>query len=387
MLFKVTKFEEMLDVNPYLIGLRNGVYDLANKEFRNGQPDDMISMSRGHNFVPRDEAIIKEIMDFIRGIMPSDKMADYIIIVQAYNLSGDKYLEFGCIWVGIGRSGKGTLRDLIKLSSGDYFDEPNIQILTNVSKNPQSASPEWRDLKGKRDVFMLEPEEGEEKIKISLWKKVCGLDNIKSRGLFKKNTNFKPQFMLQVQCNEKMMLSKYEANLEDKIVIIEFPFKHSENPVMDCEHPIDTTLKKRFESNPAYAEQWFNILLEKYYEAKLNENKPIPKPTEVIEATREYLNDNNPFGVWLKDMFYFEPNNKATRISPTDMYAYYCNDNPDNPINMKEFSSQMGRNGYKSKKGTGGVRYYGGFTRNEEKVKEVENRKKELALKEKENVV
>jgi len=152
---------------------------------------------------------------------------------------------------------------------------------------------------------------------------------------------------------------------------------------MDYERPIDTTLKKRFEENPAYAEQWFNILIDRYYEAKLNENAPFERPIEVIEATREYLNDNNPFGVWLKDMFHCEPANNKTRISVADMHAYYAIDNPDNPIGDKEFGSCMSRNGLKSKV-SNGLRFYKGFRRNEERAKEIADRKREIALKEKE---
>jgi hypothetical protein len=59
MLFFIEDFFVNLDENKYLIGLQNGVYDLRLRQFREGQPDDMISLQRGHNYVEDDLEIQK----------------------------------------------------------------------------------------------------------------------------------------------------------------------------------------------------------------------------------------------------------------------------------------------------------------------------------------
>lgn len=373
MFFDHENFIQNLDEKKFLIGLKNGVYDLKAKEFRAGKPDDMITLCRGHNFVDDDHAIQKEILDFIYGITPNKQVGDYVLGIHAYSLSGYKYEETGFIYSGIGRSDKGTLRDLVAASSGDYYWEPTITILTAIKNNSSSASPELRVLKGKRDMFMLEPESGNEKIMISIWKKIVGLDKITCRDLYETEVSFKPQFTPIIQCNAKIGLSKFETNLDTKISIVDFPYKHVRNPKLDYERNIDTTLKEKFENNPAYAEQWFNILLRYYYEQGIDKCAPLTRPHDVEESTSEYFRENNPFGVWLQEWWTLEPQNEKTKISAKEMCDHYNYDmEMVKPIKVAEFGRLMSDNGYRSKKYNGTMHYYG-FKRNEEKEKERES--------------
>jgi phage/plasmid-associated DNA primase len=369
MLFAEVGFEDKLDTKINLIGLKNGVYDLENEEFREGQPDDLISFTRGHNYVKQNPETRAKILKFVYSISPNKEVGDYIFTTQAYNLSGNKYLETTWIWCGIGRSGKGTLRDLIMTSSGDYYIEPKIQILTQIKKDSSSCSGDIRDMKGKRDCFLLEPDDATEKIRISIFKMMIGQDQMRARGLYEKDVSFKLQCCPQIQCNSQLGISKYENNLRSKINIIDFPYEHNTNPTMDYHRPIDTTLKATFMNDSSYAEEWFNILLDYYYTNGLNENKTISTPIEVQDATNKYFKDNNPFGVWLSERFVIEPRNIDIRIGNTDMLVYWNLDNPDSKMTSQSFGKEMGANGYKAA-AINGKRYYVGFRRNTDKDNE-----------------
>ena len=50
-LFYDGDFMEKLDTNPYLLCFNNGVMDFKEKEFRDGRPDDYISLSTNINYI------------------------------------------------------------------------------------------------------------------------------------------------------------------------------------------------------------------------------------------------------------------------------------------------------------------------------------------------
>lgn len=46
------KFESKLDVNPYLIGFDNGIYDINDMVFREGNPSDHVSLTTKYEYKP-----------------------------------------------------------------------------------------------------------------------------------------------------------------------------------------------------------------------------------------------------------------------------------------------------------------------------------------------
>ena len=63
-------FLNKLDNNNKFLGFNNGIYDLVNDEFRDGKPEDYISLSTGINYSPisdwQDSGELEEINDFLR---------------------------------------------------------------------------------------------------------------------------------------------------------------------------------------------------------------------------------------------------------------------------------------------------------------------------------
>ena len=105
MLFAIDKFEEKLDSNRNLVGFENGVYDLDALEFREGRPEDFVSLSTGVNYIPYDPVnttCIKEVLAFTRQVITIDRVREYVLGLLASFLHGDIREERFHVWTGSG---------------------------------------------------------------------------------------------------------------------------------------------------------------------------------------------------------------------------------------------------------------------------------------------
>jgi phage/plasmid-associated DNA primase len=202
-LFIEEKFEELLDSRAHLIGFNNGVYDLKMHIFRDGMPDDYISHSTNHNYVPYNPNIpeIEEINDFFSKIFTSEALRNYVLDIIACIIDGSIAQERFYIFTGEGSNGKSRLLDLIQKTVGDYYSTLPISLLTQKRAASNSAQGEIERTKGRRFAVLSEPNEND-KINIGYMKELSGNDRILTRGLYKDPYEFKPQFKMILACNE-----------------------------------------------------------------------------------------------------------------------------------------------------------------------------------------
>lgn len=109
-LFMDPKFEEKLDSNRYLIGFENGVFDLREMVFRDGVPDDYISMTTGYKYkqYSNDHKDVIEIMGFFEKIHRDKDMRDYVLTKLASFLDGEIRRQELDIYTGVGCHARDT---------------------------------------------------------------------------------------------------------------------------------------------------------------------------------------------------------------------------------------------------------------------------------------
>ena len=100
---KDSTFFEKLDTIPHLIGFENGVYDLNDERFREGCPEDLISLSTGYDFAHDDDDTVDyHIKDrLISAIFEDADTCIYTLKIYAACLYGSRrfeefYLLTGC---------------------------------------------------------------------------------------------------------------------------------------------------------------------------------------------------------------------------------------------------------------------------------------------------
>ena len=283
-------FEENLDVRPQLIGMKNGVYDLENGQFREMRCEDYISLNTGNEYKEYSwtDPIIEEVLNFTREVIPSKDLRDYVLLLLSSCLSGQITTEHFHIFLGSGANGKSALVDLFELSFGEYCSKLSIAALTQKRASSSAPTPEIARLRGKRFVVMQEPGE-KEVLQVGLMKEMTGGDKIVARALNKEPIEFKPQFKMLLTCNELPKVPSDDDGTWRRLRVINFTSRFCENPdpEKDNEFHMDPNLSKKFER---WHEPFFWILTEYYKRFKKD---GYTMPPEVIAATKEYRADQD----------------------------------------------------------------------------------------------
>jgi P4 family phage/plasmid primase-like protien len=293
-LFYDRKFSEKLDQNPDLIGFNNGVYDLKLGLFRDGRPEDYVSMTTGNDFVEYDgkEPEINEVYDFMSKLFPIERVRDYMFILLSSFLLGSNPDEKFHVWTGTASNGKSKLLELFEMAFGQYCAKLPISLLTQKRAASNSASPELARTIGTRFVSLQEPDE-HERMNIGLMKELTGGDKIQSRQLYREPVEFKPQFKMVLCCNHLPKVPPNDDGTWRRLRVTDFIAKFVDEP--------DPNVPYQFKKDPHLADKFISwktafmyILLEHHKIYRTNGMKII-EPPEVKAATKEYQKMSDVF--------------------------------------------------------------------------------------------
>lgn len=297
-------FINKLDSYTHLIGFKNGVYDLRRKEFRQGRPEDFVSMSTNINYVPYrpDEPEFKEIWDFLKSVFVIKSVREYILIRMSSFLSGSTRDETFDVWSGRGGNGKSKLVELTAACMGDYAGNLPVSLLTMKRAASNAATPELARTKGKRMVVMQEPDT-KTKLNVGLMKELTGGDKIQARALFNEPFEFKPQFKLILCANDKPELPSHDDGTWRRLRNTEFISRFRAHPEADkvLDFKKNTSISEKMDT---WAEAFMSLLIE--YHGKY-EKHGLVLPDEISEYTNEYRAVNDHFREFVNDCFENDP--------------------------------------------------------------------------------
>ena len=315
-LFYNKSFIDKLDADPYLIGFENGVYDLKQNLFKDGEPEDYISLSTGNDYIEHDEnnEYMDDINEFMKQILPNYEVREYVWKLLASILQGYNAEEKFRIWTGVGGNGKGKLGELFTLAFGEYTIKFQTTLLTGKRAASNAVTPELAQSKGKRYAYFDEPDENE-RINIGIMKEFTGGDKIKARALFKEPIEFKPQFKLILQCNDLPRVPPHDGGTWRRMEVVEFGSKFVDNPKEDNEYPIDSHLSEKLRD---WRETFMSILLEYYKKYQKEGLKP---PDEVVKFTKEYQKNCDMYAEFLGKIV--EKGNKEDNVDMSHLYTEY----------------------------------------------------------------
>lgn len=295
------KFEETLDANPYLIGFDNGVFDLQTMKFRDGVPDDRLTMNVGYSYKdskPKRE-IIEKIEDLIEKIQPENDMREYIYRFFSSCLDGKNRDQSFRIFTGTGGNGKSVIVKLFELAFGEYYGVLPAAVLTMKDSGPNNASPFLAVTRGKRAVAIHETE-GDASIQLGKMKGITGGDKITTRKLFGDPFDFTPQFKLFLICNKLPKIPSDDGGTWRRIKVTPFESKFvTADKVNPAKHHYlrDNSLddEKLGELSQAFMWMLINIYYPKYIKSGLCE------PDKVAIFSEKYKKDSDILFEYLSD--------------------------------------------------------------------------------------
>ncbi len=159
-LFYQEKFEDKLDSRCHLIGFLNGVYDLETMEFRDGHPEDFVSITTGNNYIPYDpqDPAQEGIDRFVSSIFPKHHIKEYVLKFLGSALNGSVREEKFHIWTGVGCHAPNTP---IMMSDGSIKNVQDIVVGDQLMGDDSQPRNVLQLFQGKSDMFKITPDNGE----------------------------------------------------------------------------------------------------------------------------------------------------------------------------------------------------------------------------------
>jgi P4 family phage/plasmid primase-like protien len=325
-IFHDDMFIKRLDENPNLIGFENGVYDLSQKIFRNGHPDDHISFSTNVHYMKWNDKnpYAAQINDFFEKILPNKNVRDYFLSRLSTCVSGENREEKFYFCTGSGSNGKSLCFQLVSEALGDYYISCPVTIITRKRGASSAASPELARMKGPRIGVYQEPGNDEE-LNIGIFKELSGNDKFMTRALYQEPIEVKPQLKSFMTMNEKPKITSDDGGTWRRLRVIEFNSKFVENPdpTNPNEFMLDDSLKSKIS-------QWagaFASYLIHIYNTKYDVPDKVPEPEEVQCATNEYRKEQDfvreYYNIYIEVLDDKVAENKKQTIKKKDLYIHF----------------------------------------------------------------
>jgi phage/plasmid-associated DNA primase len=291
-------FMKKLDADPNLLGFNNGVWDLKNGVFRQGHPEDMVSMSVGFDY---NGAVCAESADRVRKywdtMHPDIYQREYLIHTFARQLYGDSGQELFHIHAGANASasnGKTKFFEVMEIALGDYIRKFGVEMLTSKQRNdPGRPMPEFATWKGVRIMYCTEPNHDEVLNSGVLKDMTTGGEGITHRLLHSSDiVHFRPQHKIHIMCNSPPIVDGSDSGVQRRIRKLDYISRFVDADEADAAKflfPRDTGLVEAFKADDgAMRMEFLRTLLHAFvYEYKFD------IPDSLKKTSAMYLNAND----------------------------------------------------------------------------------------------
>ena len=327
------------NVDPWLLGVENGVLDLRTGDLRPGRPDDRITMSAG---VPYDRDAKSELWNrTLREVFcGNDDLISFMQRALGYSLTGDTSFDCWFFCYGGGRNGKGTVLGAVRAAVADYAHElPGSALdLSQRDKVPADIA----QLPGKR--FVTSAETGNAiRLNHDRIKQLTGGDPVRARDFYEKFFEFRPACKLWLAGNDKPRVIDDSEGFWARVRLI--PFEAS---FIGRE---DRSIRPTLERDPVHRQAVLAWLVDG---CLAFQREGLHPPACVTQATQEYRNESDQLADFYASRCVIREGVECKASDLYNEYVLWANAvSTPHRFGSKNFFKKVGARFSKKEKGSG----------------------------------
>jgi putative DNA primase/helicase len=335
--------QHVIDCDPWLLGVQNGVVELRTGHLRPARPEDLITKRTSIAYDATAECPVW--LGFVDKIMGGDK--DLIRFLQravGYSMSGLTTEQCLFFLFGMGSNGKSTfLKTLEQLLDGYAA---SCQPDTLMSKKAEGGvNNDIARLRGARFVSTIEAEEGK-RFAEALIKQMTGDDTLVARFLFQEHFEYRPQFKIWLAANHKPIIRGDDHAIWRRIRLIPFAVTIADNEK-------DKDLAAKLVKERAGILRWA-------IEGCLAwQREGLSPPASVSGATDSYRAEMDVFGAWLKECCETHGSFEESVKTLFESYRRWCDETEIHTHSKMKFSLKLKERGFRHEHTRHGAVYHG----------------------------
>lgn len=351
------------DQDPYLLGCLNGVVDLrTNTLIADPDPSCNVTKTTGHAFKPCDgpedfavraPVFMEKMVEWTSG---DPDMIAYLLQWFGSSLFGFSPEQRFLLMIGIGRNGKGTLKNTVIRAAGEYgqqFDA-NLYMRSKLgAARSDAARADLIALKGKRITFFSEPEGN--KFNEEMLKAHTGGDIITARALYSNNLiSWEPTHSITFLTNDAPDVDDLGPSMAARVMVADFRERYDGDKM-------DRKLQETLNGEAAGVLAILCYMAREWYEEWSATGRGITLPARVVEQTRTFMAKGDPIANFINE--YCEIGDDC-KVNATVLYKSYLQwhartGRDGEPVSQVRFAQVMERKGFKKAKKESGMVYFG----------------------------
>ncbi|MFC1888845.1 phage/plasmid primase, P4 family [Thermodesulfobacteriota bacterium] len=297
------------DLDPWLMGVGNGVVDLRTGDIRDGQPEERITLYTDTLF--DSEAPCPRWLQFLDEIFGGDPdLIDFIHRAAGYSLTGDISEQCLFFCYGKGANGKSVFLKTLRHVLGPYAKD--TAFTTFEMRNKSSIPNDLAALAGSRFVTSSETNEGT-RLHEARIKAMTGGDPVTARFLHNEYFTYFPTFKILLAVNHKPLVRDDSYGFWRRVRLIPFEQKfegESDDKRLD---------EKLLDEAPGILAWAVRGCLEW-------QRRGLESPESVKSATEAYQAESDPLADFLDERCVLGPEYKAQASLLFSAYQSWCDE-------------------------------------------------------------